>query len=289
MKPSLQDINPLILNHPLYIKEIRTDDLGDYIHFHNGYEITLMLRGVGRRVIGDSIELFDNNDLVFIGPFLPHVTYCSKDSSLTMDTPNISALVVYFYPNWFTKNIFDSDDFIKINELLTKMSRGVKILGETKEKVVRDIIALKRCNGLGKAIKLWDILNLIAESGEYQCLASEGYSISLNKREADRLEEVYKYIMSNYSNSIKLEEVSSFANMTPTAFCKYFKDKTGRTLTSFINEVRIGQARKFLSISNLSISEVCYSCGFNNLTSFNRNFRRYTKKKPSEYRIEIKQ
>jgi AraC-like DNA-binding protein len=289
MKPLLQDINPLLLNRSLYIKEIRTSVLRDHVHFHNGYEIALILKGNGKRVVGDNIEYFGDNDLVFIGPFLPHVTYNYKDHYITKEGGHISALVVYFYPNWFTKDLLDSADFIKINEFIDKMNRGIEVLGETKKRAIRSLLRLKDCKGLNKAIKLWEILYLISESEEYQCLASEGYSSSLKQGEADRLEKVYKYVKDNYSDPIKLHDVSSLANMTPSAFCKYFKCKTGRTFTSFVNEVRIGQACKLFCNVNMSISEVCYSCGFNNLTNFNRNFKHFTKKTPSEYRRDLKQ
>jgi AraC-like DNA-binding protein len=93
--------------------------------------------------------------------------------------------------------------------------------------------------------------------------------------------------MKNFTDTIKLGDVSSIANLTPTAFCKYFKSKTGKTFSSFVNEVRIGQACKLIFNLNLNISQICYSCGFNNLTNFNRNFKNFTKMTPTEYKKNL--
>ena len=90
--------------------------------------------------------------------------------------------------------------------------------------------------------------------------------------------------MKNFTETIKLDDISSIANMTSTAFCKYFKGKTGKTFSSFVNEVRIGQACKLIGNESLDISEICYSCGFNNLTNFNRNFKHFTKMTPTEFK-----
>src|SRR5690606_28731263 len=139
------------------------------------------------------------NDLVFIGPFLPHVTYNYKDHYLAGDYANISALVVYFYPNWFTKDLLNSSDFVKVNKFIDRMNRGIEVFGETKRKAIRTLLRLKDCGGLNKVIKLWEILYFISESDEYRCLASEGYSRGLTQGGAERLEKVYKYVRDNYS------------------------------------------------------------------------------------------
>ena len=126
-----------------------------------------------------------------------------------------------------------------------------------------------------------------AQVHEYKYLASEAYSSTFARADVERLGEVYKYTMKNFTNVIKLNDVSSIANMTPTSFCKYFKTKTGKTFSSFVNELRIGQACKLLFDGNMSISEICYECGFNNLTNFNKTFKHFTKLTPTAYRKDM--
>ncbi len=287
MKPLLNDVNYLLSNELLYIKEIKTSFLRENVHFHNAYEIALILKGKGKRIVGDNIDYFSDNDIVLIGPNLPHVTSNHRLYNSAKKINDLSAIVVYFNPNWFTQNILTSSDFTKINQLIDKMSRGVEVLGNTKKKVTNSLKELKSLQGLGKVIKLWEVLYLISESEEYKCLASESYSSNPMQQQTDRLDKVHQYVKNRYADLIKLADISAVVNMTPSSFCKYFKSNTGKTFTDYINEVRIGQACKLLYNFEMTISEVCYSCGYNNLTNFNRNFKRYTKRTPSEYRMEL--
>ena len=284
MNPLLQDIEPLI-EGSIYIKEIKKPSLNDQLHFHNVHEIALVLKGSGKRIVGDHIESFSDSDLVFIGRLLPHASYIEKEYLLTKQ--DVHALVIYFRPDWFNENLLNSSDFIKIVKLIKEIERGIKIFGNTKTRAIKALIKLKNSTGLERIIKLLDILDFISKSNEYKCLASEGYSNSYGQNDVERLGGVYKYIMKNFTGIIKLDEISSIANMTSTSFCKYFKSKTGKTFSNFVNEVRIGQACKLFLNINLSISQVCYSCGFNNLTNFNRNFKHFTKMTPTKYKNNL--
>ena len=102
------------------------------------------------------------------------------------------------------------------------------------------------------------------------------------------MDKVYQYIMNNFTKKIKLEDVASIASMTPTSFCKYFRTRTQKTFTNFLNEVRIGYACKLLCDENLNIADICYQSGFNNFTNFNRCFKEFKHVNPSEFRIQLK-
>lgn len=284
MNPLLLDIEPLIKGS-VFVKEIKKPTLNDQLHFHNVHEIALILKGSGKRIVGDNIEYFTDNDLVFIGRLLPHASYIGKDYLLT--NQDFHALVIYFHPDWFNESLLNSSDFMKLKKLIKEIERGIKIFGNTKTRTLKAILKLKNTTGLERIIRLLDILDFISKSDEYECLASEGYLNTYGQNDVERLGEVYKHIMKNFTNIIKLGEVSSIANMTSTSFCKYFKFKTGKTFSSFVNEVRIGQACKLILNESLNISEICYSCGFNNLTNFNRNFKHFTKMTPTEYKKNL--
>ena len=281
MNPSLQDIEPLIKNS-IFIKEINVPNLNDELHFHNVHEIALILKGSGKRIVGDNIEYFTDGDLVFIGRLLPHASYIEKDYLLTKK--DVQALVIYFRPDWFNESLLNSTDFQKFMKLIKEIDRGIKLSGETKIRTIKALIKLKNSSGVKRILNLVDILDFISRSNEYKCLASEGYSNSYGHNDVERLGAVYNHIMKNFTGLIKLSEISSIANLTPTAFCKYFKNKTGKTFSSFVNEVRIGQACKLFFNASLNVSDICYSCGFNNLTNFNRNFKHFTRMTPTEYK-----
>ena len=278
MKPLLLDVKSL-LKDSIYIKEIHVNHLDDEFHFHNAYEIALILKSNGKRVIGDSIEDFTDNDLVLMGPHLPHISYTNNN-----DSTEVHALVVYFHPDWLTDTHLNSVDFARFRKLFDDMARGIKILGNTKKKVTKRILKLKNCKGLQRIITILEILEIISHSTEYECLASPGYVNSFSQKDIKRMDQVYKYVKDHFTEDIMLEDIASIANMTPTAFCKFFKIKTNKTFSNFVNEVRIGYACKLLFDENLSISQICFKCGFNNLTNFNKNFKRFTKMVPSTYK-----
>lgn len=284
MNPLLQDIDPLTKGS-IYIKEIKKLTLNDQLHFHNVHEIAWIVKGSGKRIVGDNIEYFNDNDLVFIGRFLPHACYVGEDYKLT--NQDFHALVIYFQPDWFNETVLNSSEFLRMNKFIKEIERGIKVVGNTRVKTIKALMRLKETSGLERIIRTLDILDFVSRSDEYTYLASEGYLNSYGHNDVERLGEVYKYIMKNFTEVIKLSEISSIANMTSTSFCKYFKGKTGKTFSNFVNEVRIGQACKLMLNDRLTVSEICYSCGFNNLTNFNRNFKHFTKMTPTEYKKNL--
>ena len=284
MNPLLQDVEPLVRGS-IFVKEIKKLNLNDQLHYHNVHEIALILKGSGKRIVGDNIENFMENDLIFIGRALPHASYIGEDYLST--NQDFHALVIYFQPDWFNEELLNSTDFARVRKLIKEIDRGIKIFGKTRTRVIKELIKLKNSTGLERIIKILDILDFVSKSDHYECLASEGYINSYGHNDVARLGEVYKYIMKNFNDIIKLSEIASVANMTETSFCKYFKNKTGKTFSNFVNEVRIGQACKMILNQNLSMSDICYSCGFNNLTNFNRTFRHFMKMTPTEYKKNL--
>jgi len=287
MQPLLIDKNS-VLKDSIDIKKMDLPYLDTPFHFHNAYEMVWIIKSNGRRIVGDNMENFTDGDLVLMGPDLPHVwynerEYYSKDSNL-----KVEAIVVYFRPDWLTDDLLNSSGLSGLRVLLENMKRGIKILGLTKKKVIRNIIKLTNSQGLKRIIRILNILELLSRSKEYECLASSGYVNSYNQKDVERIDKVYQYVINNYAKKIKLEDVASIANMTPTSFCKYFRNRTQKTFINFVNEIRIGYACKLLCDENLSVSEICYECGFNNFTNFNRNFKAFTKTSPTEFRASLK-
>lgn len=281
MKPLLLDVKSL-LKDSIFVKEICLPELNDQLHFHNACEIALIIKSTGKRIVGDNIEDYTDGDIILMGPHVPHISY-SNDP----DHPEVHAMVVYFYPDWLTDIHANSDELTQLRELFEDMKRGVKIIGNTRKKVMKNILQLKHAKGLERIIKILEILEAISRSKEYVCLASEGFSNSYNQKDVHRMDKVYKYVMEHFTDDIMLEDIAEIANMTPTAFCRFFKGKTQKTFSNFVNEVRIGHARKLL-YGDLNISEVCFQCGFNNFSNFNKNFKFYTKMSPSEFKTSLR-
>ena len=151
----------------------------------------MILKGSGKRIVGDNIEYFTDNDLVFIGRLLPHASYIGKDYLLT--NQDFHALVIYFHPDWFNENLLNSSDFVKLKKVESQKNRkgGIKIFGNTKTRTPAGHPSkLKNTNGLERIIRLLNILDFISKSGEYKCSTSEGYLNSYGQNDIERLSEV---------------------------------------------------------------------------------------------------
>lgn len=286
MKPLLFDVKSSLSNS-VYLKEVKSRHLNDLFHFHNAYEIALILKGTGRRIVGDSIENFSDGDLTILAPNLPHANYSDKKYHEKATSTRVHAIVVYFEPDWVTDVHVHSKDFARLKTLLNELKRGIRLIDHTHETVTNLILSLKNADGLQSTIILLQILDTISRSNSYISLASPGYSNSYDEHNIIKIHNVYKHVMENFTKKITLDEIAAVAFMTAPAFCKYFKSKTNKTFTNFVNEIRIGYACQLLIEGRLDIASVCYQCGFSNFTSFNENFRHFKGITPSAYRAKI--
>ena len=286
MKPIFSDVKSLLKNS-IYTKEIKSDKISDEFHFHNAYEIALIIEGNGRRIVGDHVDSFSNGDLIILGPNIAHASYSDKKYHIIESNTKVHAIVVYFQPDWITKLHMDSAGFAPLKNLLNQLKRGIKIEGRTHDVVKKLLLKLHNADGLKTFITLFHILYEVSTSKEFSFLASARYSNTYNENDIKRINDVYKFVMENFTEIISLDDIASIANMTPSSFCKYFKNKTNKTFTHFVNEIRINYACELLMNRNLDISQISIQCGFNNFTSFNKNFKSFTKTTPSEFRSKI--
>lgn len=144
-----------------------------------------------------------------------------------------------------------------------------------------------RMEGPSRIIELLTILNKLAETKEKELLASPGFVHHFKTSGSDQITKVCDYIMQNFTSDLTLRNVARIANMTPNAFCSFFKQRTRKTFVNFVNEVRVGYACKLLTGDQYNISEICYMSGFQNLSNFNRQFKKILNKTPHQYREEM--
>lgn len=254
-------------------------------HFHTEFQISLILEGTGTRFVGDQIQSFGEGDLVLTGTNLPHLwrsddAYYEKNSKL-----KTKAFVIYFDNNLLSSNLLEKEEFYKIKKLLVNSARGIEFYGETIKKIKKILIQLGKEKGFSRIIKLLEIIDVLSKSEDINLLASPGYnSNGLKSDDAEKMRIVYDYVMKNFKTKISLDEIADMLNMTTTSFCRYFKPRANKTFTRFVNDIRIGHARKLLLEDNYNISEISYECGFNALSNFNRQFKSITGKSPNEYR-----
>lgn len=282
MKPLLFR-NLIAENESFHIQEDIMEHFYDFLHYHPELQLTLILEGTGKLISGDKIVPFDAGDLFLLGPGLPHVFRDSKIPHGAPDSKGVHTISIYFKLNSFGEDFFNLPENHLIKDLLQKSSRGIKFDGKAKEQAQKNIVHLKRKKGAELLIAFFNILNDLSQSKTFECLSSMNFMDTKDASESRRIQDIYRYVMNNFSREISLEEVAEISKMSVTSFCRFFKQRTRKTFTTFVNEVRIGHACKELLYNNYNINEVAYRCGFNNISNFNRQFKAITGVTPSEY------
>lgn len=286
MKASLIEVGRQTA-HSLSIKEIKENHFNTPFHFHDLCELNFVVESYGKRFVGDSISNFSSGDLVLMSPNLPHIWY--NDPVILEDKSSVTAkAIVVYFPADFLHRLTNEDRLIsKIKSLIERARQGMRFFGKTQKIVSEQLKAIVGKNGLNRIIAFFEIINVLIDSKEYELLATVGYNHSLNKKDTERMNKVYQYLMQNFTEHIALSEIATVANLTPPAFCNFFKKRTQKSFFGFLNELRIGHACKLLHDEELTIADVCYKSGYQNFTNFNKFFKQKTNKTPTEYRKEL--
>jgi AraC-like DNA-binding protein len=253
-------------------------------HYHPEFELVLVVKSTGKRTVGDHEDYFSDGDLVLMGPNMPHAyqndpVYYEGNPSLTAE-----AIVVHFKEDFLGKEFFHLPEMIPVAKLLDKSKFGLKILGNTRKQVAELMHEMEELNGQRRIIHLLSILEILSLSEELQLLANPGFVQKYAVSGDDRITKVHKYIMANFKRDISLADVAEVANMSITSFCRFFKACTRKSFSHFLNEIRVGYACKLLVEEEHNISRICYESGFNNMSNFNRQFKKITSRSPLQYR-----
>jgi AraC-like DNA-binding protein len=274
-------LNP---NELLLFKDLISPHFNPNWHFHPELQISYIVKGRGTRFVGDHVESFEEEDLVLTGSNVPHLwrnddIYFNPNSKLST-----RGLVIYFNQELVNKNLIQKNEYYYINKLIKNSARGIEFYGETKREIKILIEKVGDAKGFQRIILLLEILNVLSHSMDYNLLSSPAYTNVLKADDTKKMSLVYEYVITNFKSKIALQDISDMLNMTTTSFCKYFKPRANKTFTRFVNEIRIGHARKLLLEDNLNISEIGYECGFSTLSNFNRQFKSIVNMPPHEYR-----
>jgi len=256
-------------------------------HHHPEYELVLVLKSTGDKIIGDHMSSFCDGDLAFLGPNLPHVYRNSKDYYEENSGLTAEAIVIHFNLNFIGADFFQIPEMATIATFLHESIRGFSIIGSTRQLVIQKMNDMFEMAGSLRIIELLSILNILAETKDKQILASPGFIENFKTTGSEQITKVCDFIMKNFASDLTLNQVSEIANMSPNVFCKFFKQRTRKTFVNFLNEVRIGYACKLLSGEQHNISEICYLSGFHNLSNFNRQFIRIVRKTPLQYKKDL--
>ena len=256
----------------------------DYpLHYHPEYEIIFVKKSYGIRLMGSHIGNFNDGDLMFISPNLPHVWRNDQDFYHDNKDLFVDVYVIHFREDALGKDFFELPEFKRIRNLFQLGQQGMSITGQAYEKISGLIKKVYKTRGIERLTLFLKILDSLADTKEFKLLSSPGYTRSINITDGDRINKVMEYLMENYKQHIVLEEAARLVNLNKSSFCRYFKSRTRKTFTQFLNEIRTAHACKLLTNTKMTISEICYEVGYNNISHFNRQFKLITSLTASEY------
>lgn len=258
-------------------------------HFHPELELTYISKGTGTRYIGDNIERFSEGDLVLVGPNLPHLW--KNDKVYYEGNPEVQAraIVIQFTENFLGNTIWELLEMRKIKRMLKSSEQGLKIQNTRQKEIVDLMHKMIDQSGAEEIISLLTILNIISEDRSIKPLSGKTYSGISTHSKLERINAVFAFISKNFSENITLEETAEVANMSPTAFCRYFKTHTNKTFSSFLLETRIHHCCKLIMNEDTNISEIAFESGFNSLSYFTKQFKKLIGMTPSEYKKKFEE
>ena len=253
------------------------------LHYHDENEIVYVIKSFGKKFVGDVVESFSPGDLTFFGSRLPH--FYMNDQSFYSGDPNLfcQAIVLQFPENYFPESQLQLPEFAAVKKLLNRSFAGLNFSGETAEIAGVMLDQALHTTGMERHLVFVKLIDFLGNAS-FRPIASPGYALRTPHLGEDRMLKITKYTTRNCTQDITIEQVASVAGMNSTAFCRYFKQKTGKTFVVFLNELRIGHACRFLSHGAQPIQNISEEAGFNNISNFNRQFRKITGKSPKEYR-----
>jgi AraC-like DNA-binding protein len=281
MNNIIKEITPLTQNDCFTIFSRVKSEFNFPIHFHEDYELNLIINAKGaKRIVGDHVEEIEDMELVLIGPNLSHawLTHNCKSAEFTEVT-------IQWHKDLFDDKILKRNQLIFIRRMFERSVRGISFTKETAELVSKRILAINHMQGFDSVLELMSILNQLSTSKSMRllsdvCLNSD-HLFSHNSR---RIDKAYEFMHANFHKLISLKDISKLVSMTEVSFSRFIKKRTGNTFIDSLNEIRLGHATKMLIETTHSIAEISYNCGFNNISNFNRCFKKKKQCTPKEFR-----
>lgn len=260
----------------------------DKYHHHPEYEFTFVEKGKGMRFVGDHIGHFEDGDLILLGPNLSHMWKCDPHYYHTNRQEACKSYVIHF-PKQLMQNILPSvPEMEPVRILLEQSKRGVKVKGPIEVPLKECFKQLQEQNGGERFLSLLKILHLAATSTTNQVLSHSYISEERIEKNSERLNAIYNYMLSAMDKKISLPEIAAIANMSPTAFCRFFKQKTGKSFTHLLNEIRVNHACRLLIEGQEKIAQIALASGFVNLSHFNSQFKAITGTTPKQFVESLK-
>lgn len=252
------------------------------LHYHEEYELNFIQHAKGaKRIVGDHIEEIGNIELVLVGPNLQHAWFTHHCKSR-----KIHEITIQFHKDLFNEDFLKRNQLSFIRSMFDKSLRGILFSEETIRRIAPRIQQLDSKHAFDSVLELMSILHDLSTSRNMRILSDASFNNNIGQSfpNSRRIEKAMEYMNMNFNKPIKLGEVAKLVNMSEAAFSRFFKTRTGANFVDCINEIRLGNATRMLIDTTNTVAEIAYECGFNNISNFNRIFKRKKGITPKEFR-----
>ncbi len=281
MKDIVHEISPLSEKDCFYIVERTKSEFAYPIHCHKEYELNFIEHGAGVvRVVGDSIETISDYELVLIGQENLEHTWEQGECTST----KVREITIQFSNDIFSDALLARNQFESIHRMLDRAKMGLVFSLSSIMKVYSKLDTIATEGDFDQFMNVLNLLHTLSQCDDSRTLSNSSFAKVEPNSDSRRVEKINAYIRVHYKEQIRLETLANLIGMTPPAFSRFFKLRTGSNLTEYITDIRLGVAARMLIDSTNSISEICYNCGFNNISNFNRIFKRRKNLTPKEFR-----
>ncbi len=250
-------------------------------NFHPEIEIHLIRKSSGMAFVGDYIGEFNPGHLTVVGPNLPHDWVTATEPGEVIAGRDV---VIQFEPRRLGAIAEFFPEFAQLADFLKRSERGVVFTGSTQQRATDLIEGMIALRGFARLSSFFQLLDLLSSSAEYEILSSPEFAPKLDAESLNVLQRSLIYIFEHLASDIHLTEVAELSGMSESAFSRFFKKNTGNSFTDHVNKLRIWQACKLLSQTDMPVTDICFEVGYLNISNFNRTFLRQHKMTPSSYR-----
>jgi AraC-like DNA-binding protein len=286
MSASYEQIN-LNSNESFYIGVFQDNIEKGTWHYHHKLELTFVTEGKGRRIVGDSIEDFYPGDLIFIGAKIPHVWIAERNEFGSETARSLESVYLQFGQDILPKEMLKLPELVHVKRALELSERGVHITGDTLNEVSSLMLELPYIDNFARMIYFYQIMNAIGKSTSNILLASAEYVARKFTSQNERITKVHEYLMSNFHEEVNLEQIAQLVHMAPGSLCRFFKSEMDMTIFDYLNKIKVDYACSLLLNRELGVADIAYDCGFNNLSHFNKQFKKNMNSTPSQYRKQF--
>jgi len=280
MNGIMKEITPLTPNDCFTIFSRVKKEFNFPLHFHEEFELNLILNAKGaKRIVGDHIDVIDDIELVLVGSNLNHAWFTHQ-----CESEEITEVTIQWHKDLFDDKLLKRNQLRLIRQMFERSMKGIAFSADTIKNISPRILSLNQKNGFDSVMELISILHDLSSSRNMRTLSDSSFSDFHQPSNSRRVEKAFEYLNNNYDKQISLKEIAKLVNMTEVSFSRFIKKRTGSTYIDTLNEIRLGHASRMLIDTTHSIAEISFNCGFNNISNFNRLFKKKKNCTPKEFR-----